>query len=183
MVFPFDMFPGADSPLGPEMKTTGEIMGIADTFGLSFHKAQEAAGLRLPKKGNVLLTAADKDKPGLLPVAKRTDKMGFHIYATEGTSCFLKGHAISSTKIDKIHEGGRPNIVDAIKNKDVHLIINTPGGREGKYDDSYIRMMAIQHRVPYITPMAAVQARRGYRSCKRTGNCVLRCFSFIGPNP
>jgi len=156
-VFPFNMFPGIDPLLGPEMKATGEVMGIADTFGLSFYKAQEAAGLKLPVEGNALLTVADKDKSDLLPIAKEIHKLGFKIYATEGTSHFLKEHGIPNRKIKKLHEG-RPNIVDAIKNKDLQLIINTPIGRSSKYDDSYIRIMAIQHKVPYITSIAAAQA-------------------------
>ncbi len=156
-VFPFNMFPEVDPLLGPEMKATGEVMGIADTFGISFYKAQEAAGLELPMEGNILLTVADKDKAGLLPVARKIDKMGFSIYATGGTSRFLKEHGIGSMKIKKIHEG-RPNIVDAIKNNNIHLIINTPVGRDSKYDDSYIRIMAIQYKVPYITSIAAAQA-------------------------
>ncbi len=156
-VFPFNMFPGVDPLLGPDMKATGEVMGIADTFGLSFYKAQEAAGLKLPVEGNALLTVADKDKSDLLPIAKEIHKLGFKIYATEGTSHFLKEHGIPNRKIKKLHEG-RPNIVDAIKNKDLQLIINTPIGRSSKYDDSYIRIMAIQHKVPYITSIAAAQA-------------------------
>ena len=156
-VFPFNMFPGIDPLLGPEMKATGEVMGIADTFGLSFYKAQEAAGLKLPTEGNALLTVADKDKPDLLPIAKVIDKLGFNIYATGGTSRFLKEHGIPNIEIKKLREG-RPNIVDAIKNKDIHLIINTPIGRSSKYDDSYIRVMAIQHKVSYITSMAAARA-------------------------
>jgi len=132
-------------------------MGIADTFGLSFYKAQEAAGLKLPVEGNALLTVADKDKPDLLPIARGIHKLGFKIYTTEGTSRFLKEHGIPNTKIKKLHEG-RPNIVDAIKNKDIQLIINTPVGRSSKYDDSYIRIMAIQHKVPYITSIAAARA-------------------------
>ncbi|TKJ46988.1 carbamoyl phosphate synthase large subunit [Candidatus Aerophobetes bacterium Ae_b3a] len=156
-VFPFNMFPEVDPLLGPEMKATGEVMGIADTFGLSFYKAQEAAGFELPLEGNVLLTVADKDKAGLLPIARKIDEMGFSIYATGGTNRFLEEHGIGSMKIKKIHEG-RPNIVDAIKNKNIHLIINTPVGRDSKYDDSYIRIMAIQYKVPHITSIAAAQA-------------------------
>ncbi len=156
-VFPFNMFPGVDPLLGPEMKATGEVMGIADTFGLSFYKAQEAAGVRLPGEGNALVTVADKDKSDLLPIARGIHKLGFNIYATEGTSRFLRDHGIPNTKIKKLHEG-RPNIVDAIKNKDIHFIINTPVGRSSKYDDSYIRIMAVQHKVPYITSIAAAQA-------------------------
>jgi len=156
-VFPFNMFPEVDPVLGPEMRATGEVMGIADTFGLAFYKAEEAAGSKLPVEGNLLVTLADKDKPDLFPIAKKIHELGFNIYATEGTSAFLSGHGIPNTPIKKLHEG-RPNLTDAIKNKDIHLIINTPAGRSSKYDDSYIRMTAIQYKVPYITSMAAAEA-------------------------
>ncbi len=156
-VFPFNMFPEVDPLLGPEMRATGEVMGIADTFGLAFYKAQEAAGAKLPLKGNVLLTVADKDKPYLIPIAERIRRLGFNIYATEGTSRFLKEKGIENTTLKKIH-AGRPNIADAIKNKEVQLIINTPIGRSGKYDDSYIRIKAIQYKVPYITSLTAAEA-------------------------
>ncbi len=156
-VFPFNMFPEVDPVLGPEMRATGEVMGIADTFGLAFYKAEEAAGIKLPLKGNVLLTVADKDKPFLLPIARQIQKLGFDIYATEGTGRFLDENGIKNTAIKKLHEG-RPNIADSIKNGDIHLIINTPIGRTGKHDDSYIRMKAIQYKLPYITSMAAAEA-------------------------
>jgi carbamoyl-phosphate synthase large subunit len=156
-VFPFNMFPEVDPLLGPEMKATGEVMGIANTFGSAFYKAQEAAGSSLPMKGNVLLTIADKDKGSLLPIAKQIKELGFDIYATKGTSQFLQEKGIDNREIKKLHEG-RPNITDAIKNKDLNLIINTPVGRSGKHDDSYIRIMAIQHKVPYITSIAAAEA-------------------------
>jgi carbamoyl-phosphate synthase large subunit len=156
-VFPFNMFPEVDPLLGPEMKATGEVMGIADTFGLAFYKAQEAAGSKLPLKGNALLTVNDKDKPELIEIAKRLKELGFRIYSTENTSRFLKGHGVESTPIKKLYEG-RPNIVDAIKNREIHLIVNTPVGRTSKFDDSYIRIMAIQHKIPYITTMAAARA-------------------------
>lgn len=174
-VFPFNMFPEVDPLLGPEMKATGEVMGIADTFGLSFYKAQEAAGFELPLKGNVLLTVADKDKAGLLPIARKIDKMGFSIYATGGTNRFLKEHGIGSMKIKKIHEG-RPNIVDAIKNKNIHLIINTPVGRDSKYDDSYIRIMAIQYKVPYITSIAAARASIEGTEAVKKENILPKCL-------
>ncbi len=156
-VFPFNMFPEVDPLLGPEMKSTGEVMGIADTFGLAFYKAQEAAGAKLPSKGNVLLTVADKDKPELLFVALKLKKMGFNIYATEKTCRFLTEEGIASLEAKKLHEG-RPNITDLIKNREIQLIINTPIGKSSKYDDSYIRIMAIQHKIPYITTMAAAFA-------------------------
>jgi len=156
-VFPFNMFPEVDPLLGPEMRATGEVMGIADTFGLAFYKAQMAANSELPLKGNILLTVTDKDKPELVHIAQKFNKLGFNIYATEGTSRFLKEKGIDSIEVKKLHEG-RPNLSDAIKNGDIHLIINTPIGKSSKYDDSYIRIMAIQQKIPYITSMAAAQA-------------------------
>ena len=156
-VFPFNMFPEVDPVLGPEMKATGEVMGIASTFGMAFYKAQEGAGLKLPLKGNALLTVADKDKPFLLPIAKRLKKLGFSIYATDGTSKFLSENNIENTSIKKVHEG-RPHIIDAVQNGDINLIINTPVGRSSKYDDSSIRIKAIQHKIPYITSMTAAEA-------------------------
>ena len=156
-VFPFNMFPEVDPLLGPEMRATGEVMGIADTFGLAFYKAQEAAGSKLPVDGNILLTVADKDKPALLPIAKRLRDLGFTIIATQNTSRFLDENGIQNTIIKKLHEG-RPNIMDAIKNNEINLIINTPAGRYSKYDDSFIRMMAIQQKLPYVTTIAAAEA-------------------------
>ncbi len=156
-VFPFNMFPEVDPLLGPEMRATGEVMGLADTFGLAFYKAQEAAGYKLPFAGNVLLTIAKKDRENLLPVAQKIRDLGLNILATEGTSGFLKEHGIESTVIKKLYEG-RPNISDAIKNNEIQLIINTPIGKDSMYDDSYIRMDAIQKKVPYVTSLAAAQA-------------------------
>ena len=156
-VFPFNMFPEVDPLLGPEMRATGEVMGIADTFGAAFYKAQAAAGSELPLEGNVLLTVADKDKKKLLPLAKRISKLGLKIYATEGTSKFLSENGVANTKTNKLLEV-RPDISDAIKNRDIHLIINTPVGGSSKVDDSYIRKMAIQYKIPYITSMAAAAA-------------------------
>lgn len=167
-VFPFNMFPEVDPLLGPEMRATGEVMGIADSFSLAFYKAEEAAGARLPLEGNVLLTVADKDKPGLLPIAKDIQKLGLKIYATENTARFFAENGIESTLIKKLHEG-RPNILDAIQNNEINLIINTPIGRSSKYDDSYIRMKAIQHKIPYITSMAAAEASvRGIEAMKES---------------
>jgi len=156
-VFPFNMFPEVDPLLGPEMRATGEVMGIADSFGSAFYKAQEAAGVKLPMEGNVLLTVTDKDKESLLPIAKQIKELGFRIYATEGTGKFLEENGIKNDVLKKLHEG-RPNLSDVIKNQDIQLIINTPVGRSSKYDDSYIRLMAIQYKIPYITTMAAAWA-------------------------
>ena len=156
-VFPFNMFPEVDPLLGPEMRATGEVMGIADSFGLAFYKSQTAAGVKLPVEGNVLLTVTDKDKEKLLPIAKKFSELGFSIYATAGTSKFLKSNSIDNEEVKKLHEG-RPNVTDKIKNKEIQLVINTPAGSGSKYDDSYVRMMAIQHKIPYITSMAAASA-------------------------
>ncbi|MBM4443919.1 MAG: carbamoyl-phosphate synthase large subunit [Chloroflexi bacterium] len=156
-VFPFNMFPDVDPVLGPEMKSTGEVMGIADSFGLAFYKAAAAAGARLPVEGNVLLTVADSDKKDLPPIARRIKDLGFQIYATEQTGALLARHGIPNQRVKKLHEG-RPNVADSIKNRDIHLVINTPAGRNSKYDDSYIRKTATQYKVPYITSMAAAEA-------------------------
>jgi carbamoyl-phosphate synthase large subunit len=156
-VFPFNMFHEVDPLLGPEMKATGEVMGLSDSFGLAFYKAQEAAGAALPLEGGVLLTVADRDKSDLLPVAQRLEKLGLTIHATEGTCRYLEENGVRSTVMKKLHEG-RPNIVDAVKSDQLGLIINTPSGRDSKYDDSYIRMAAIQAKLPYVTTLAGALA-------------------------
>jgi carbamoyl-phosphate synthase large subunit len=174
-VFPFNMFPEVDPLLGPEMRATGEVMGIADTFGLAFYKSEEAAGMKLPVEGNVLLTVADKDKPALLPIARELQELKFHIYTTEGTARFLEENGIASNIVKKLHEG-RPNITDMIKNKEIHLIINTPMGRSSKQDDSYIRIMAIQHKVPYITTLAAAEASIEGIKAARKSKILPKCL-------
>lgn len=156
-VFPFNMFPEVDPVLGPEMRSTGEVLGIDSSFGLAYYKAQQAAGFKLPLAGNVLLSVTNKDKQFLKKPAQKLTEMGFKLFATKGTHAFLEENNIESTSIFKMHEG-RPNIDDLIKNNELHLIINTPIGREGKYDDSYIRNTAIKYKVPYITTMIAAQA-------------------------
>ncbi len=156
-VFPFNMFPEVDPTLGPEMKSTGEVLGIADSFGLAFFKSQEAAGQRLPTSGTVLISVTPKDKDDILGVARYLKEIGFRILATEGTQRFLMEHGVEATHIKKVHEG-RPNIVDAIHNKEIQLIVNTPIGKSSKYDDSYIRKTAIRYKVPYITTTAAAKA-------------------------
>ncbi|HBE44513.1 MAG TPA: carbamoyl phosphate synthase large subunit, partial [Deltaproteobacteria bacterium] len=156
-VFPFPMFPEVDPTLGPEMKSTGEVLGIAPTFGLAFFKSQEAAGQKLPVKGTVLISVTQKDKKDILDVAKYLSEIGFRILATEGTHQFLTKNNIQATPIKKVHEG-RPNIVDAIHNKEIDLIINTPIGKSSKYDDSYIRKTALKYKLPYITTTAAANA-------------------------
>jgi carbamoyl-phosphate synthase large subunit len=156
-VFPFNMFPDVDPVLGPEMRSTGEVLGMADSFGLAYFKSQEATQLCLPITGNVLITIADRDKQGIIEPARQFQEMGFTIYATEGTYSFLNDHGIESRLIKKVFEG-RPNIVDAIKNGEIHLVINTPAGKMSEFDDSYIRKNAIKYKILYITTTAAALA-------------------------
>jgi carbamoyl-phosphate synthase large subunit len=156
-VFPFIKFPDVDPVLGPEMKSTGEVMGIAPSFGPAFYKAESAAGMTLPMEGTVLISVADKDKEEIVEVADRLDKLGFKIVATKGTHAFLQNNGTKCEVALKLHEG-RPNIIDNILNKRIQMIINTPVGRESKVDDSYIRKTAVQHKIPYITTIAAARA-------------------------
>jgi carbamoyl-phosphate synthase large subunit len=167
-VFPFNMFPDVDPVLGPEMRSTGEVLGLADTFGMAFFKSQEATKTGLPIMGNVLITIADRDKEGIIEPARHFEEMGFSILSTEGTHRFLKKHGIRSKVIKKVYEG-RPNIVDAIKNGEIALVINTPAGKNSEYDDSYIRKNAIKHGILYITTTsAALAATKGIKERK---NC------------
>ncbi len=156
-VFPFPMFPEVDPILGPEMRSTGEVLGIASSFGLAFFKAEEAAQQVLPTEGTVLVTVWSKDEPVLAEIVEQFVELGFKIKATRGTQQFLASHNIESEIILKMHEG-RPNIVDGIKNGEIQLVINTPSGKLSQYDDSYIRKAAITYKVPYITTLAAAAA-------------------------
>ncbi len=159
-VFPFSMFPEVDPLLGPEMRSTGEVLGIASSFGLAFWKAQEAISI-LPTKGTVLITVSDRDHNAASEVARQFANLGFKIKATAGTCGVLKSQGIAAEIILKEHEG-RPNITDAIKNKEIQLVINTPAGKLSRYDDSYIRKAAIKYKVPYITTLtAAIAAAKG----------------------
>lgn len=171
-VFPFNMFPEVDPLLGPEMRSTGEVLGMADCFGLAFYKAQAAAGYELPKEGTVLVTVANRDKQAVLPAVKKLSEMGFSIIATSGTARFLAQNGINVTEIKKLHEG-RPNIVDVMHNGQIRLLINTPAGKESFHDDSYIRKAAIKLKVPYVTTAAAaVAAAEGIQAARERTNAV-----------
>ena len=156
-VFPFNMFPEVDPLLGPEMRSTGEVLGMAITYGEAFFKAQVAASQFLPLEGTVLITVSERDRPGALEAARRFTELGFSLVATEGMQMFLTENGIPSSPILKLHEG-RPNIVDAIKNGEIQLIVNTPVGKMSVHDDSYIRKAAIKYQVPHITTTAAAIA-------------------------
>ncbi|UCD66008.1 MAG: carbamoyl-phosphate synthase large subunit [Deltaproteobacteria bacterium] len=163
-VFPFNMFPEVDPILGPEMRSTGEVLGMARSYGLAFFKAQEATKQELPSEGTVLITVGPDDKPAVLETAQHFSQLGFKILATEGTHIFLEEQGIKTKMILKMQEG-RPNIVDAIKNGDIHLVINTPSGKMSQFDDSYIRKEAIKNKIPYITTLtAAVSTARGIKA-------------------
>lgn len=156
-VFPFNMFPEVDPLLGPEMRSTGEVLGISPDFGDAFYKAQEAAQSKLPVSGTVLISVSDRDKPELVEVARGFAECGFSILATGRTCDMIQAAGIPAQKIAKINEG-RPNVLDKITNGKVQLIINTPIGKKGAVDDSYIRKAAIKNKIPYMTTMAAAKA-------------------------
>jgi carbamoyl-phosphate synthase large subunit len=172
-VFPFNMFHTVDPLLGPEMRSTGEVLGLADSFGLAYFKAQDATRQPLPSEGAVLITIAERDKPGIVETAREFNKLGFTIRATEGTRRFLAEKGIKTEPILKMHEG-RPNIIDAIKNKEIQLIINTPSGKLSKYDDSYIRKAAIKYNLPYITTTAAAAAAVKGIAARRDGESPVK---------
>lgn len=165
-VVPFNMFPEVDPVLGPEMRSTGEVLGISPSFGEAYYKAQEATQISLPSEGTVLLSVCDRDKPELIETAKAFNSLGFKILATGKSYEMIKDAGIPCERIFKIYEG-RPNIADQIANGEIQLIINTPAGKTSAHDDSYIRKAAIKHRVPYITTMAAAKASaEGIRAIK-----------------
>ncbi len=158
VVLPFNMFPEVDPVLGPEMRSTGEVLGMASSFGLAYFKAQEAAGSALPLSGTVFISVADRDKAAIPDVAKQFAELGFKIKATEGTCALLRAQGIPCEQSYKFHEGQRPNIVDEVVNGEIALVINTPAGKSSAFDDTYIRKMAIKHKIPYITTVAAARA-------------------------
>jgi carbamoyl-phosphate synthase large subunit len=139
------------------MRSTGEVLGIADSFGAAYFKAQVAAQQLLPTDGTILITVSEKDRPAVYEIAQKFTELGFNIRTTEGTGQFLASRGIKSEPILKMHEG-RPNIVDSIMNGEIQLVINTPSGKLSQYDDSYIRKAAIKYKVPYITTLAAAAA-------------------------
>jgi carbamoyl-phosphate synthase large subunit len=156
-VFPFLKFPGADILLGPEMKSTGEVMGISEDFGMAFAKSQLAAGYRIPASGTVFISVNDFDKAGVLPHAKALREMGFRILATRGTHEYLNARGVECEFVYKVNEG-RPNVVDFIKDGEIAIVFNTPLGRESFYDDGAIRKSATLHGVLVVTTLTATAA-------------------------
>jgi carbamoyl-phosphate synthase large subunit len=165
-VFPFVRFPGVDTILGPEMKSTGEVMGGSDNFGSAFAKAMMGAGQKLPVEGCVFISVNNSDKPNVLPIARDLAQLGFTLAATRGTAAFLRAHGLDVDVMYKVNEG-RPNVSDHIVNREINLVINTPLGRDSFFDDRAVRRSATMAQVPCITTLtgasAAVQAIRALR--------------------
>ncbi len=156
-VFPFNMFPEVDPLLGPEMRSTGEVLGLAESFGMAYYKAEEATGSKLPLSGTALVSVNKNDRPEALEVAKQLHQLGFDLVSTEGCSAYFNENGVPCQTLKKLQEG-RPNIYDAMVNGKIDLIVNTPAGKQSKYDDSYLRKTAINKKIPYITTMSAALA-------------------------
>jgi carbamoyl-phosphate synthase large subunit len=174
-VFPFAKLPNVDTLLGPEMRSTGEVMGIADDFGMAFAKAQIGADGALPLSGAVLVTVNNNDKPTVRPIVQRFSELGFRVLATAGTARYLRASGIPVEEVLKVHEG-RPNAKDLIVSGTVQLLINTPLGKLTQRDDYEIRRSALQHRVPYVTTMSAAKAACDAIVALRKGRYSVRCL-------
>jgi carbamoyl-phosphate synthase large subunit len=172
-VFPFRRFPGVDPVLGPEMKSTGEVMGSSSEFGAAFAKAWLGAGHRLPLEGAAFLSVHDRDKMALVPVAKRLGELGFELVATSGTQQFLASHGLRVRPVLKVSEG-RPHIVDLLINREIDLVVNTPLGRESQQDDALIRRTALRHDIPCITTLSGALACAEGIAALRRGNLEVR---------
>jgi carbamoyl-phosphate synthase large subunit len=156
-VFPFMRFPGVDSILGPEMKSTGEVMGGAASFGVAFAKAQMAAGQELPQQGTAFISVNNDDKANVVSIAKGLEALGFRLVATRGTAAYLRAHGLKVDVTYKINEG-RPHVGDRILNGEIALVINTPLGRESFFDDRTVRRIAMMHGVPCVTTLTGASA-------------------------
>ena len=177
-VFPFNMFQEVDPVLGPEMRSTGEVLGMAESFGEAFAKAQEATQTRLPVSGKVLLSVNDRDKDELAEVAQGFKECGFELLATAGCCAYLAEHGIKAEKVAKLNEG-RPNVLDVITNKEVSIVINTPNDKKGATDDSYIRKGVIKGRIPYMTTMAETKACiAGIKAMQKSSGSVKSLQNF-----
>ena len=173
-VFPFNMFQEVDPVLGPEMRSTGEVLGLSESYGEAFFKAQEATGMKLPLEGTVLISVSNRDKPEVVEIAKKFAEGGFHIIASKNTCKLIREAGIEADMVHKLKEG-RPNMLDLITNGKIDLIINTPIGQERKEDDSYLRKAAIKKKVPYMTTMAAAKATiSGILSLKKHGSSQVQ---------
>ena len=179
-VLPFHKFPGTDTLLGPEMRSTGEVMGIDTDFGRAYAKAQLAAGQNLPLQGTVFISVSDRDKQAVIPVAREFVELGFRLLATEGTQKVLAEHGIPVDKVLKLHEG-RPHVIDAIKNHQIQLIINTPSGVEAQQDGQKIRRTALAYKIPLVTTLAGAKATAAAIRALQSGSLQVKCLQDFFP--
>jgi carbamoyl-phosphate synthase large subunit len=177
-VFPWTKFPGVDTVLGPEMKSTGEVMGIGDSFGEAFAKAQLSAGQTLPTSGTVFISIADRDKSGLVDLGHRFVELGFHIVATHGTANVLENAGLAVDRVYKVKEG-RPNVVDLIKGDRIQLVVNTPQGQDPWFDEQAIRRAAVTHRIPALTTIAAARAAAEGIAALQRGQISVRVLQHL----
>ncbi len=181
-VFPFNKFPGVDTILGPEMKSTGEVMGIDITFGVAYAKAQLGAGTRLPRAGKVFISVRDEDKEPVAPIARKLESLGFHIVATRGTAAYFKQHGIAVEIVKKVQEGS-PNIAEAIKNGEIAMVINTPRDAHSHADSFHLRRNAVDYQVPYFTTIAGADAAaEGIDLLKEREFDVRPLQEYLAPN-
>jgi carbamoyl-phosphate synthase large subunit len=174
-VFPFARFPGVDVLLGPEMRSTGEVIGLDRSFGVAFAKSQLGGGTAVPKTGALFVSVRDGDKPRILPAVRALAELGFRVLATGGTQRFLEENGVPATRINKVLEG-RPHVVDAIKNGDIQLVFNTTEGAGALSDSRSLRRAALLHKVPYYTTLAgAVAAAEGIEAYSR-GDLEVRAL-------
>jgi carbamoyl-phosphate synthase large subunit len=177
-VFPFARFPGVDLLLGPEMKSTGEVMGIDTDFGRAFAKAQLGAGINLPLNGCVFLSVRDRDKESIIAISQGLADMGFSLVATPGTAAAISRHGLEVAPINKVHQG-RPHIVDSIKNGDIQLVVNTTEGAQAIADSYELRRSALEYKVPYFTTIAGSKAMiRGIAALAKGGLQVKTLQSY-----
>ena len=181
-VFPFNMFQEVDPVLGPEMRSTGEVLGLSESYGEAFFKAQEAAQMKLPLEGTVLISVSNRDKPEVVEIARKFAEAGFHIIASKNTCKLIREAGIEADMVHKLQEG-RPNMLDLITNGKIDLIVNTPIGQDRKADDSYLRKAAIKKKIPYMTTMAAAKATvSGILSLKKHGSSEVRSLQQLHGN-
>jgi carbamoyl-phosphate synthase large subunit len=174
-VFPFVRFPGVDTILGPEMKSTGEVMGGASTFGMAFAKALLGAGMKLPAEGTAFISVNNHDKPAVVQIARDLRDAGFRLVATRGTANYLRAHGLDVEIVFKVNEG-RPHVGDEILNNAVQLVINTPLGRESFFDDRTVRRIAMMHAVPCITTLTGAAAAVNAIRALHTGGLSVRAL-------
>src|SRR5690606_38367590 len=179
-VFPFARFPGVDVLLGPEMRSTGEVIGLDSSFGVAFAKSQLGGGTKVPKDGTVFVSVRDADKDRILPVVKTLADLGFAVVATSGTQRFLAEKGVAAERINKVLEG-RPNVVDAIKNGSIHLVFNTTEGAQALHDSRELRRAALLHKVPYYTTLAGAAAAAEGIKAYLAGDLEVRALQEYWP--